>query len=58
LNIFYDDGLPWTSLRRGFTAEHNGKLLIAWWEECNGYYGGGSTGWWVEEVDGDGCLMD
>ena len=54
IEYFYDDGLPWTSLRREFTVEHNGKLLTAWWEEYNGYYGGGGTGCWVEEVDGDG----
>lgn len=30
IEYFYDDGLPWTSLRREFAIEHNGKVLTTW----------------------------
>ena len=49
-----DEGMPWTSLRRDYRLMHEGKTITAWWEESAGYYGGGYTGWWVEELDSSG----
>ena len=49
-----DGGMPTTSLRREFLLSYRGAALISWWEEYEGYYGGGYTGWWVEEIDRDG----
>lgn len=52
---FHDDGgMPTTSLRRDFVLSYRGDALVAWWEEYEGYYGGGYTGWWIENVDADG----
>ena len=46
--------MPSTSLRRDFRLRHEGKTITEWWEEYGGYYGGGYTGWWVEELDSSG----
>ena len=52
---FHDDGgMPTTSLRREFVLSYKGEVLASWWEEYEGYYGSGYTGWWVEEIDADG----
>jgi len=49
---FHDDDT--TSLRREFTLLYKGVNLASWWEEYAGYYGGGYTGWWVEETNCNG----
>ena len=52
---FHDDGgMPTTSLRREFVLSYRGAALVSWWEEHEGYYGSGYTGWWIENVDRDG----
>ena len=52
---FHDEGgMPTTSLRRDFVLSYQGAALVAWWEEYEGYYGSGYTGWWIEEIDCDG----
>ena len=54
---FHDDGgMPRTSMRRDFVLSYRGDALVAWWEEYEGYYGSGYTGWWIEEIDCDGPL--
>jgi len=54
VEFHYDDGLPWTSLRRDYIVSHNGTPVLEWWEEHAGYYGGMGTGWWVEQTDASG----
>ena len=52
---FHDDGgMPTTSLRRDFLLSYRGAALVSWWEEYEGYYGSGYTGWWIDEIDCDG----
>ena len=52
---FHDDGgMPTTSLRRDFVLSYRGAALVSWWEEYEGYYGSGYTGWWIDELDADG----
>lgn len=49
-----EDGMPTTSLRREFVLTYEGATLASWWEDYEGYYGGGYTGWWIEQLDVDG----
>ena len=52
---FHDDGgMPTTSFRRDFVLSYRGAALVSWWEEYEGYYGSGYTGWWIDEIDCDG----
>lgn len=48
------EGMPTTSLRREFVLTYDGVTLASWWEDYEGYYGCGFTGWWIEETDADG----
>ena len=49
-----DEGMPWTALRREYRLTHDDKIIVEWWEEYAGSYGGGYTGWWIEELDASG----
>jgi hypothetical protein len=49
-----DDSNPWTSLERTYHIKFDNITVYTWWEKYNGYYGCGGTGWWVENIDGDG----
>jgi hypothetical protein len=41
-------------LRRDYLLTHDGKIIVEWWEEFSGSYGGGYTGWLIEELDSNG----
>ena len=56
VSFHYDGGMPTTSLRRDFVLSYRGAALASWWEDYEGYYGSGYTGWWIEEIDRDGPL--
>ena len=54
VEFHFDDGMPWTEVHRDYWFKHDNHILFDWWEKYYGQYGGGYTGWWVEEADANG----
>jgi hypothetical protein len=54
VEFYTSEGMPTTSLRREFVLTYDGVTLVSWWEDYEGYYGSGFTGWWIDEIDADG----
>ena len=51
---FYEDGnQSYTDTTQTNKLLFNGEVVYEWFASYNGFWGGGGTGWWVNEDDTD-----
>ncbi len=51
---FYEDGhQSYTDTTQENKLYFNDEIVYEWWASYNGFWGGGGTGWWINEEDSD-----
>lgn len=51
---FYEDGDPaYTVTTQTNKLLFNGEVVYEWWASYSGFWGGGGTGWWINDDDTD-----
>jgi hypothetical protein len=49
---FYEDGNPaYTVTTQTNKLVFDNEIVYEWWASYNGFWGGGGTGWWINEED-------
>jgi len=49
---FYEDGhQSYTDTTQENKLYFNDEIVYEWWASYNGFWGGGGTGWWINEED-------
>jgi len=51
---FYEDGNPaYTVTTQTNKLVFNNEIVYEWWASYSGFWGGGGTGWWINDDDTD-----